>query len=128
MAKLSNWFVCSRCKNTSVSAKQVLGMGNFSVNVECGNCGLRHVERDASSDNWNKKITVKQYLTGKRFRAPRASRKGQRLVRCPNCNSKDVDFWVYSDNSGLGNGETNAHVRLDCLDCGEVKKTNVSHS
>lgn len=128
MGELSKWFVCPECDNPDTTAKQVLGLGNFSVNIECERCRFRHIERDASSDNWNKKITVKQYLTGERFRAPRASKKGQRLVRCPKCDSKDVDFWVYSDNGGLGNGETVGNVRLDCLGCGAVKKTSVSHS
>lgn len=128
MGEISEWFVCPECDNSNPTAKQVLGLGNFSVNVECDKCRFRHIERDASSDNWNKTITVKQYLTGNRFRAPRASRKGQNLVRCPRCDSEDVDFWVYSDNSGLGNGESVGHIRLDCLDCAELKKTSVSHS
>lgn len=127
MGNVSEWFVCPKCDETSPTAKQVIGQGNFSLNIECGKCSFRHVERDANSDNWNTVITVKQHLRGERLIAPKASRKAQGLVRCPRCESRDVEFWVYSDNSGLINGETVGHVRLDCSDCGEFERTNVSH-
>ena len=128
MSDLSDWFECSQCGETDVSVKRVLGLGNFSVNVECSSCRFRHVERDKSSDNWNQRIKLKQYLTGRRLKAPKASRKAQKLVNCPRCHSENVEFWVYSNNSGLGNGDTTGHVRLDCQDCNAVKTTESSHS
>jgi DNA-directed RNA polymerase subunit M/transcription elongation factor TFIIS len=128
MGNLSDWFHCPKCQKGSINAKQVLGLGNFSLDLECDYCDFRHIERDASSENWNSKITAKQYLTGDKFRAPRASRSGQKLVTCPKCGNEEVEFWVYSDNSGLGNGETVGRVRLDCSNCQGMEKTSVSHN
>lgn len=128
MTKDSEWFKCSNCgEEENVSVKRVLGLGNFSVNIECGHCNSRHVERDASSDNWNKPISIKHKVTGKTIRYPKGSRKIHKMVSCPDCENEEIDVWVYSDNPGLENGETIGKLRLNCNCCSKVEEYSISH-
>lgn len=121
----SDWFVCSHCGTTDMSVKQVLGMGNYSLNFECP-CGFRHVERDASSDNWNRKISILQMI--QRRGTPEVSNKVSKMAQCPYCESEEVEVWLFSDNPGKQSGETIGHTRLDCKQCPEVLTKEISHS
>lgn len=127
MDNVSEWFNCPECNESeNLSVKQVLGLGNFSVNIECG-CGFRHVERDPSSDNWNKSIKFKQFVSGRKFKAPETSRVFSKACQCPKCASENVESWVYSENAGLDKGETVGHLRLNCRDCDANTTTAISH-
>lgn len=117
---LSDWFKCSHCHEKKMSVKQVIGVGNYSLNLECP-CGFRYVERDTSSDNWNREISIVQLI--KRREAPQVSSKLLSLVECPHCNSDSVEVWLFSDNPG----ETIGHTRIDCQDCPEVLTKEISH-
>lgn len=129
MENLSNWFHCPKCnESNNLSVKQVIGLGNFSVNIDCGMCGFRHVERDPDSDNWNKRIDVKQSILGRKIRYPKSSRTLSNSCSCPKCGSKNVESWVYSENSGLDSGNIEGHVRLNCKDCNASLITSVSHN
>lgn len=123
------WFECPRCSESEdISVNKVLGFGNFSLEVKCGACNYRHVERDPSSDNWNKSISIKQRLTGRNRRSPKGSRKIHQMISCYKCQSQSVEFWIYSDNEGLGGGETVGRIRLDCKSCQNIEEDTISHS
>lgn len=128
MTDIGDWFECPECgESDNLSVKQVLGLGNFSVNLEC-KCGFRHVERDPSSDNWDSSIKFKQFITGQNMKAPSVGRVARKCTECPNCHSNNVRFWIYSDNPGLDNGKTVGHVRLDCESCSANTTTSVEHN
>lgn len=129
MTEESDWFECTECgESDNLSVKKVLGLGNFSVNIDCGGCNHRHVERDPSSENWNKPISIKHRITGRNIRSPKGSRNIHKMLSCPLCGSSDVEFWIYSDNEGLGSGETVGHLRFDCKSCPEIEESSISHS
>lgn len=129
MTELDDWFVCTNCgEEDRISVSMCLGFGNMSLSIRCDMCGFKHKERDPESSNWKTSIDIKHYLTGRNLRSPSASRTGKKLAQCPSCGEENVDFWIYSDNSGLDNRETVGYVRFNCTSCSANMKKSIEHN